>query len=89
MCQLLNYKLSKLGNYIGSACSSFDFRFVTTKEVSLTLKNLNWIKPSGFSDIPSWALKDGFFITDQINLLFNQSLAERKFPEDLNKALNT
>ena len=58
MAQLLNYKFSKLGDYIGSACNffptkhrtsknSFHFRFVTTKEVLLTLKNLNSNKPSG------------------------------------------
>ena len=50
MAPLLNYKFSKLGDYIGNACNffpanhrtsknSFDFRFVTTKEVLLTLKN--------------------------------------------------
>ena len=46
VAQLLNYKFSKLSDYIGSACNffptkhrlsknSFDFRFVTTKEVFL------------------------------------------------------
>ena len=84
MAQLLNYKFSKLGENIGSACNFFltnhrtsknssDFRFVTTKELLLTLKNLNSNKPSGPSDIPSWAFKDGFlFLADPIKLLFNQ-----------------
>ena len=101
MAQLLNYKFSKLGDYKGSACNffptkhrtsknSFDFRFVTTKEVLLTLKKLNSNKPSGPSDIPSWALKHGFlFLADPIKLLFNQFLAEEKFPEDLKKAIVT
>ena len=63
MAQLLTYKFSKLGDYFGSACSffssnhrtsknRFDFRFVTTKEVLLTLKKWNSNKPSGPSDIP-------------------------------------
>ena len=101
MAQLLNYKFSKLGDYIGSACNffptnhrtsknSFDFRFVTTKEVLLTLKNLNSNKPSGPSYIPSWAPKGGFlFLADLIKLLFNQFLAEEKIPEDLKKAIVT
>ena len=64
MAQLLSCKFSKLGDYIGSACiffptnhrisqNNFDFRFVITKEVLLTLKNLKLNKPSGPSDIPS------------------------------------
>ena len=70
--------------------NSFDFRFVTTKEVLLTLKNLNSNKPSGPSDIPSWVLKDGFiFLADAIKLLFNQFLAEEKSPEDLKNATVT
>ena len=55
MAQLLNYKFSKLGDYIGSACNffttnhrtsknSFDFRFVTTKEVLLTLLGIQSTK---------------------------------------------
>ena len=90
MAQLLNYKFAKLGDYIGSACNffstnhrtsknSFDFRFVTKKR-SLTDSN----KPSGPSDISSWAHKDWFlFLADPIKLLFNQFLAKEKFPEDL------
>ena len=69
MAELFNYDFSKLGEYLESACNffptkyrtsknSFDFRFVTTKEVLLTLKRLNSNKPSGPSDIPSWALKE-------------------------------
>ena len=70
--------------------NSFDFRLVTTKEVLPTLKNLNSNKPSGPSDIPSWALKDGFlFLADPIKLLFNQFLAEEKISEDLQKAIVT
>ena len=70
--------------------NSFDFRFVTKKEVSLTLKLLNSNKTSGLSDIPSWALKDGFlFLVDPIKLLFNQFLAEGNFPEDLKNAVDT
>ena len=64
MAQLLNFKFSKLGDYIGIACNifptnhrtsknSFDFKLVTTKEVLLKLKNLISNKPSGPSDIPS------------------------------------
>ena len=101
IAQLLNYKFSKLGDYIGSAYNffptnhrksknSFDFRFVNKKEVLLTLKNLNLNKPLGPSDIPSWALKDGFlFLADPIKLLFNQFLGEEKLPEDLKKAIVT
>ena len=78
MAQLLNYNFSKIGDYIRSACNffptnhstsqnHFDFRFVTTKEVLLTLKNLNSNKPSDPSDIPTWALTDGFFFfADQV-----------------------
>ena len=101
IAQLLIYKFSILADYIGSACNffpinhktsknSFDFRFVTTKEVILTLKNLNSNNVSVSSDIPSWALEDGFFfLADPIKLLFNQFLAEGKFPEDPKKAVVT
>ena len=87
MAQLLN-NFSELGDYIESACNfsptnhrtsknRFDFRFVTTKGVLITLKNLNSNKPSGPSDIPSLSPKDGFFfLADPIKLLFNQFLAE-------------
>ena len=101
MAQLLNYQFSKSGDYIGSACNFFltnhktsqnifDLRFVTTKEVLLILKILNSKKPSGLSDIPSWALNDGFFFfADPIKLLFNQFLAAGKFSKVFKKAVFT
>ena len=96
MAQLLNFNFPKLGEYIGNASkffptnhrtskNSFDFRFLSTKEDS---KKFNSNKPFGPLYIPSWALKDGFFfLVDPIKFLYNQFLAEGKFPEDFENAV--
>ena len=51
------------------------------------IQNLNSNKPLGPSNIPAWALKDGFnFISEPLTFLINAFLHEGRFPNHLKRA---
>ena len=98
---LLNYRFSKLGDYIGSKQKTFDEEIETTVKSNVTFKfrpislftckkfvkepNIN--KSLGTSNIPAWALKDSIsVITEPLCFLINAFLNEGKFPSDLKQA---
>ena len=66
---MLNYKFSKLGDYLESFSNYIEtFKFATKKSFKFqpisiyksqkVLRSLNCNKPMGPSNIPAWALKD-------------------------------
>ena len=73
---LLNYRFSKLGDYIGSKQKTFDDETEATVKANVTfnflpvtlitckkfVKELNINKPLGPSNIPAWALKDSISV---------------------------
>ena len=101
IANLLNYGLSKLGDYFGKARpyekstrtnnrKTFSFRFVTSKEVLHHLQTLTTSKPLGPNEIPAWALKDDKdVLMHPLPYFFNAFLKEETFPSDLKKAIIT
>ena len=98
---LLNYRFSKLGDYIGSKQKTFDDEIETRVKANVTfnfqpitlftckkfVKELNINKPLGPSNIPAWALKDSIsVIAEPLCFLINAFLNEGKFPSDLKQA---
>ena len=95
---LLNYKFSKLGEYLLNKLTikqnfqqvnpnMFLIPFFTTFECRKALNNLNKNKPLGPSTIPAGALKDGAHIlAEPICFLFNGFLKQNKFPSLLKLA---
>ena len=89
---MLNYKFSKLGEYLLNKPTikqnfqqvnpnMFLIPFFTTFECHKALNNLNKNKPLGPSTIPAGALKDGAYIlAEPICFLFNGFLKQNKFP---------
>ena len=69
IANLLNYRFSTLGEFIGLQQTNnmppttaprkcFKFRYITTKETNVLIDSLNTSKPVGPSKIPAWAIKD-------------------------------
>ena len=98
IANLMNYKFSKLGEYLLNKRTikqnfqqinpnMFSFRFFTTFECRKALSKVNKNKPLGRLTIPAWALKDGAHIlADPICFLFNGFLKQKKFPSLLKLA---
>ena len=101
IANLLNYKFSTLGEFIGLQQTNnippktaprkcFNFRYITTKETNVLIDSLNTSKPVGPSKIPAWAIKDAkAALAEPLCYLINQFITEGKFPEDLKKACVT
>ena len=98
---LLNYRFSKLGDYIGSKQKMFDGEIETRVKSNVTfkfqpihlftskefVKELNIYKLSGPSNIPAWSLEDSIsVIAEPLCFLINACLNEGKFPSDLKQA---
>ena len=100
--ELLNYKFSKLGEYLGRSRSAppnfreteneqdfncFGFRSFAVREVTDKILRLRKNKPRGPSLIPSWALIDSAHIVAPVlTLIFNNAIMQCKFPKALNLA---
>ena len=97
----LNYRFSKLGDYIGSKQKTFDDEIETRVESNVTfnfqpitlytckkfVKELNINKPFGPSNIPAWVLKNSIsVIAEPLCFLIIAFLNEGKFPSDLKQA---
>ena len=103
IANFLNYKFSKLGDFIGTQSpfkglaadtrkrkSIFKFRFVTSGECFAVLKSLNSKKPLGPSEIPAWALKDGaHYLAPQLTYIINDFIRQNRFPQRLKLAIVT
>ena len=101
IANLLNYKISTLGEFIGLQQTNnippktaprkcLKFRCLTTKERNVLIDSLNTSKPVGPSKIPAWAIKDAkAALAEPLCYLINQFITEGKFPEDLKKACVT
>ena len=101
IANLLNYRFSTLGEFIGLQQTNnippktaprkcFNFRYITTKETNVLIDSLNTSKPVGPSKIPAWAIKDAkAALAEPLCYLINQFITEGKFPEDLKKACVT
>ena len=99
IANLLNYRFSKLGNYLGDYTSyipqldgenknnEFMFQPISLFECKKQIKNLNINKPIGPSKIPAWALKDAMnVIAEPLTFLINAFLEEGIFPNHLKQA---
>ena len=101
IANLLNYRFSTLGEFIGlqrtndippktAPRKSFKFRYITTTETIVLMDSLNTIKPVGPARIPAWATTDAkAALAEPLCYLINQFITEGKFPEDPNKACLT
>ena len=98
---LLNYRFSKLGDYLGSkqipyssnkeiATSKslmFEFEPISIYTCKKFLKELDPCKPVGPSEIPAWALKDSIStIAEPLCFLINAFLDEGRFPNECKRA---
>ena len=105
IAELLNYKFSKLGEYLGRSRSAppnfreteheqdfncFGFRSFAVREVTNELLRLRKDKPRGPSPIPPWALIDSAHIVAPVlTLIFNNAIMQCKFPKALTLADKT
>ena len=95
---LLNYRFSKLGDYLGDSKNFTDFlddleftnirtfRFqpINLFKCKTFLKEINCRKPLGPCDVPAWALKDCLnIIAEPLTFLINAFLAADNFPSHL------
>ena len=99
IAELLNYKFSKLGVYVGRSriappnfreteheqdFNCFGFRSFAVCEVTDELLRLRKDKPHGPSPIPPWALIDSAHIVAPVlTLIFNNAIMQCKFTEAL------
>ena len=98
---LLNYRFSKLGDYIGLKQKTFNEEIETRDKANVTFKfqpvtifacikfgkELNINKPLGPSNKPAWALKYSIsVIAESFCFLINAFLNEGNFPSDLKQA---
>ena len=101
IANLLNYRFSKLGEYLGQ---TRQYMNNTSKEIKNNnkkishqpislfeckkhLKRLNKNKPLGPSNIPAWALKDCLnLLAEPLCFMINAFIEEGKFPEHLKQA---
>ena len=97
IAELVNYKFSKLGGYVGRRRSTppnfreteleqdfncFGFRSFAVREVTDELLRLRKEKPRGPSPIPPWALIDSAHIVAPVlTLIFNNAIKQCKFPK--------
>ena len=99
IANLLNYRFSKLGDYLGKqkpyienshdskTSAPFTFHPISLYECKRHLKTLNKNKPKGPSNIPAWALKDCLnIIAEPLCFLINAFIEESKFPNHLKSA---
>ena len=101
IADLLNYRLSKLGDYFGQAklyknqpCEAiannrktFIFHPISGSECKKHVKNLNARKPLGPSEVPAWALKDCLnILAEPLCDLVNTFIQEGRFPNHLKQA---
>ena len=102
IANLLNYRFSKLGDYLGEhrpytslrktvkIKDEFTFQPISLFECKKQIKNLNINKPLGPSKIPAWALKDSInVISEPLTFLINAFITEGKFPNHLKQAYVT
>ena len=101
IANLLNYRFSTLGEFIGlqqtnnippktSTRKFFKFRYITSKETNVLIDSLNISKPISPSKIPAWSIKDAkAALVEPLCYLINQFITEGKFPEYLKKACVT
>ena len=88
IANLLNYRFSNLGEFIGLQQTSnippktaprkcFKFRYMTTEETNVLIDSLITSKPVGHSKIPSWAIKDAkAALAEPLCYLINQFITE-------------
>ena len=92
IAELLNYKFSKLGEYLGRSRSApsnfretkheqdfncFGFRSFAVREVTDDILRLRKDKPRGPSPIPPWALIDSaHFVTPVLTLIFFNAIMQ-------------
>ena len=98
MANLLNYRFSRLGDYLGEYKSyiiwqdtvnknEFSFQPISLFECKKQIKILNVNKPLGPSKIPAWALKDAMnVIAEPLTFLINAFLVDGVFPNHLKQA---
>ena len=95
VANLLNYRFSKLGDFIGQwnffkeetfnissipNLAKFGFHLITLYECKKIVRSLKTKKPLGPSNIPAWALKDSLnVIAEPLTLLINAFLEQRNF----------
>ena len=100
IANLLNYRFSKLGDYLGvkrmytspipkpPGRKSFRFQPINILELKKKhIKSLNVNKPLGPSNIPAWVLKDCMnMIAHPLCYMINTFISENKFPTHLKQA---
>ena len=98
IANLLNYKYSKLGDFLGKPATyiepnnsitrkEFTFKPISLYECKKLVRKLNSNKPLGPSNIPAWALKDSVdIIGEPLTFLINAFLHEGRFPNHLKRA---
>ena len=101
IANLLNYRFSKLGEYLGQTRQyinntskeiknnnkKFSIQPISLFECKKHLKRLNKNKPLGPSNIPAWALKDCLnLLAEPLCFMMNAFIEEGKFPEHLKQA---
>ena len=98
VANLLNYRFSKLGDYLGETkiypksnevlCQKkFQFQPISLFQCKKLIKNININKPLGPSSIPAWALKDCLnVIAEPLCFMINSFLDLGEFPNHLKQA---
>ena len=101
IANLLNYRFSKLGDYLGQNrpyeeeffnetrenVDKFKFTPISIFECKKIVRGLNSNKPLGPSTIPAWAIKDCLnTVAEPLTYLINAFLEEGRFPNHLKSA---
>ena len=102
VANLLNYRFSKLGDFIGQwkffkeetfnislipNLAKFGFHPITLYECKKIVRSSNTKKQLGSSNIPAWALKDSLnVIAEPLTFLINAFFEQGKFPNHLKRA---
>ena len=95
---LLNYKFTTLGEYIGeiknyrvrgrTTDAVFSFRIIPESEMYRHLRQINTSKSAGLSSVPSWAYVDSAEVTaEHLCFIFNYMILHSQFPDPLKNAM--
>ena len=98
IANLLNYKFTTLGQYIGVkkdyrrrekvTDAHFAFHIITENEMSKCMRQINTSKSPGLCIVPPWAYKDSAEVaSEHLCFIFNYMVLHREFPQALKSGM--